>query len=391
MKRWLLITGIITIILLIAIWAYLLFFGAPTKEELFSVLDFGDTTDDTVVIDDSPVVEEVATTTRPRLRQLTTRVVAGYREKTIVSSSSAQVYVAEAGTGHIYSINVETGAETRLSNITFPGAGTAVFSSDATHAAVKSALGKTSTVAIVSFDNGSEARFENLAGVVGDFTMASDGALLYSSSVEGTTQGKAYNLEANSSRVLFDIPFANAKIDWGKSTKDPHYVYPKAASRLEGFLYRIDGGIMNRTPLSGYGLTALSRGAYSIYGTQSNGTYQTYIYNYQTGRVITQLLTFMPEKCVFLSSSIPTAICANSVGGVYDITIPDNWYQGATSYADELWQIDLTSGEATLVTETITQTGRELDIVNLQTSPNDERLYFMNKNDQTLWIYELIE
>jgi hypothetical protein len=148
---------------------------------------------------------------------------------------------------------------------------------------------------------------------------------------------------------------------------------------------------MSRTPISGYGLTSLSTPNYTIYATQTNGMYQTYLYNYQTGVNIAQPLTFLPEKCTFLQSDIQSAICASSVVGVYDITIPDNWYQGVTSYADELWQINLASGEATLVTETITQTGRELDIIDLQTNPSDERLYFINKNDQTFWIYELTE
>ena len=391
MKRWLFITGIITIFILIGIWAYLLFFGAPTKEELFSILDFGDTTDETAIVDTPPPPEEPAPVLRPRLRQLTTRTVAGYGESETASSSSPLVYFAEAGTGHIYSIDVETGTETRLSNITIPGASTAVFSKDAKRVAIKSALGKSSTVAIVSFASSSDARSENLSGVVGDFSMSSDGSLLYSSSLGGLTQAKAYNFDANSSRVLFDIPFANARIDWGKSTKDPHYVYPKAASRLEGFLYRFVGGVMSRAPISGYGLTSLSTANYTIYATQANGTYQTYLYNYQTGVNLAQSLTFLPEKCTFLHSDLTAAICANSVTGVYDITIPDNWYQGVTSYADELWYIDLESGEATLVTETIIQTGRELDIINLQTNSNDERLYFINKNDQTFWIYELTE
>lgn len=387
MKRWLFISGIVTIVILIAVWLYLLFFGAPTKEELFNVFNFGDTTDETV-IEVPPVVELQEEGEIARLRQLTTRPVIGYTEVSVTASSSPLIYFIEAGTGHMFTIDIYTSVENRTSNITIPGAKKAEVSLDGKVAIITASEKQNSDATIVSFEETGAPRSQSLPGVSSDFSLTQDGELLFARMDNTTTQGRVYNFKLGSSRTLFEIPFTRAVIDWGSTAADTHFVYPRAASRLEGFLYAVRGAVMDRTAISGYGLTSLNRKDYSIAAVQIEGSYQSSIKNHVSGTMDALLLNFIPEKCVFLNSA-PSAICGNDSAGTYDITIPDAWFKGIESYADDLWLIELDTNKLTFLAETLATTGRELDITNLKMSPDDTRVYFINKNDQTLWIYEL--
>jgi hypothetical protein len=389
MKRWLFITGIIFIVILTAIWVYLLFFGAPTKEDLFNAFDFGDTTDesagDIVAEPEIPIV--VDTTSPEKLRQLTTRPVAGFTEITTTASSTLEVYYVEAGTGHVYSINIVTGEENRISNITVPVAQLAVLSKDGKRVVIKSGDGH---IEIITINDDKTVTSTTFDEAIQDFSMSDTGELLYSTGLNSTTLGLVYDFETKISRTLFEIPFRGAVIDWGDEVNSKHYAYPKAASLLGGALYSINKGVLNREPISGYGLTAHSNFDYSIFAKQSAGSYLSYLHNFATGESLDLFDTFLPDKCAFSNSS-SLLVCANTHDGTYDLSIPDAWYQGVVSYADDLWLMNLENSETILLTETLPLTGRELDIIDLQFGNTDETIYFRNKNDQTLWLFSNTE
>src|SRR6056297_1164176 len=103
------IIGIILVIVLIAVWIYVLFVGTPTSiDEQFAEFGFGETVEP---INPEPVVEPqpepvVDIATDQRLRQLTTRPVAGFAEIQVSTSSAPAVVYMEVGTGHIFSIDL---------------------------------------------------------------------------------------------------------------------------------------------------------------------------------------------------------------------------------------------------------------------------------------------
>jgi hypothetical protein len=388
MKPWLLITGIFTILLLLGIWLYLLFFGAPNTDDLFGGFNFGDTTEEIIPL--PPVSPEAVENAPPaRLRQLTTRAVTGYTESLATSTANPEVLFVEGGTGHVYRLDVVTGEETRVSNITIAGATVAVFSPDQTRVVIQSGFGQNRTLQSISLV---DTTATDLPSSVGTFAFNQSGELLYASSNNTVVVAKTYNFTTNTSRDLFTVPFREVTIDWGTEPDAAHYFYPKSASRLEGALYTgTNAGAINRTPLSGYGLSAVTNPFFTVFAIQVDSSYQTYIYNQFEQTSVLLGAGFLPEKCAFLNQIQAYTICAQSSFGTYDLSIPDQWYMGAVSFTDELWLTNLTNSETILLTETAVTTGRELDIVSLQTNNTDERLYFINKNDQALWLYELVE
>ena len=69
--------------------------------------------------------------------------------------------------------------------------------------------------------------------------------------------------------------------------------------------------------------------------------------------------------------------------------LPDDWYQGATSFTDRIWRIDLTTRLATLVVDPSQAGNVNIDAVNLTIDPNSQVLVFRNKKDSSLWAYSL--
>ena len=111
----------------------------------------------------------------------------------------------------------------------------------------------------------------------------------------------------------------------------------------------------------------------------------------QTIDLATRAVTALPvstlaEKCVWAPGgravycAVPTALAGN---------VPDDWYQGAQSFSDRLWRIDLDTRLATLVVDPGQVAEVAIDAVALSIDPSSDVLVFTNKKDGTLWVYDL--
>ena len=94
----------------------------------------------------------------------------------------------------------------------------------------------------------------------------------------------------------------------------------------------------------------------------------------------------LPEKCAFGTNI--DVICAHEKIKI-PTGFPDNWYQGTVNFKDSLWRISAEDSSATLLINTESASGRQLDVTDMTLGTNDTNAYFINKNDNTLWTYEL--
>ncbi|HEY0964684.1 MAG TPA: hypothetical protein VGE31_02720 [Candidatus Paceibacterota bacterium] len=381
MKRWVFIVGIVFIVLLTGVWMYLLFFGAPTSGGIFNAFNFNDTTEEGIVID-VPEVEAVVDTNSPeRLRQLTIRKVIGHAEVASSTASTSLVYFAEAGTGHIYTIDLVTGVEERISNITIPKADEAAISSDGSYAAV-AADGKLS---LITLPHGTRTLASEELTSGASHLAFSDDTLLYSITTGGATQAKSVALESNTTKTLFEVPFRESVIVWGETPAATHYAYPKTTARLEGYYYAIKAGVLDRLPISGYGFNVKGNGAFSLYSERQNDRYQSFIFNHATGDSTSLGTALLPEKCTF-SNTTETAVCA--IGDTSDPQYPDVWYKGVLVSSDDLWSFDMTNNSGTFVLDLEEESVRRIDVTDLQPNTDDTHWYFINKIDQALWLFD---
>jgi hypothetical protein len=386
------ILGIIVILVLVGAWAYLLFSGTPKDaNQIFTDLGLGGEEDSGVVIAPEPVVEEpVVNMDRPRLRQLTTKPVIGFTEVRATTSDPVVVYYAEAGTGNVYTIRLDSGEETRVSNTTVPEASYASFSPLGDAVAIRSHNDKRVSELIVgTFDKGTGGlKTMTFAPTVSDFSLVSSSSLLYTVPSPSGLLAREYNFTKSTDTAIFTVPFNEARILWGTSSAATHLAYPKPTYLLEGYLYSYKKGAMMRLPASGYGLSAFLAGDSIIYTTTSNYTPKSTGLNEKLGTSQPLSIITLPEKCTSSLISTSTLWCGYELKKS-TFEFPDTWYRGEVSFKDSLWLVDLELGSAELLVDTFIASGRELDVTDLKVGPSESALYFINKNDNTLWMYEL--
>jgi hypothetical protein len=396
MKKTLIIIGAVILVLLLAgLWIYVMFFGTPRSVD--DVLPSFDAWGGEGVVVQTPVTSP--TTTAPTtvvnvsekvLRQLTTRPVAGYREIRANASSSPELYYVEVGTGHIYSINLTTGTEVRLSGTTIPEAVRADFSANGNYVVIASGFGRgeTATVGEISTSSGALTIIP-FGDSLGDFTITTTGDLLYTHPTN-TLTGKAYSLTNRTTRTLFTLPFRDATVSWGEQASDTHFVYPRPTRELEGYGYAINNGALSRLPLSGFGFSFFGNTELVGVSFLNNNDFVSQFYDRKTSTTISSPIRLMPQKCAFGTQNKTTVWCGvDAQPTTYGF--PDTWYTGEVGFRDALYEFSLSANATalTLLTNTFTETGREVDVTDLRVNTTETQLYFINKNDSSLWAYDL--
>lgn len=385
MKPWILIVSGIVLAILLILWIFLFFAGDDARADLFNALNFGDTTGEGLGLEDffdTPGEDEAAG--QQLLRQLSLRRAAGYAPYAATASSSAVVYMAEAGTGHIYTIDPITGMENRISNITIPTARHAVFSDDKTLAVVGSA-DNANVLTIVTLPHGSTTLDSfTIAADAFSFSFTNNNILLYAEQNNSSVEAYAYNIAKKTKTALFTLPFRDATIIWGATSGATHLAYPRTASHYEGYMYQIKSGTMSRLPISGYGLSANANAPYAVFSKRVGDLYESSIYETSSGRENPLSFAFLPDKCVLEGTHM---LCGLSKQG-YTTASPDTWYSGEVTYSDELWYTDLEFNTSEFVLDLETESGRQLDVINPRIQSDAAAAYFINKADQSLWIYE---
>jgi hypothetical protein len=392
MKRPLLIIlGIVTVLILLGVWVYVLLNGTPSNGGMFNDFDFGDTTDQTIQPPAPANTEPTVNLTSPdALRQLTTSPVAGFAEVQENASGTPRVQYVEAGTGHIFTIDLETGEEKRVSATTIGQTTRAAITPDGAHVMLQAGVGQATEFIIGTLATTSdELRNFALSDEVSAFAASGDNEFLYLSPDGNGTLAKAYNPKNNRTRVLFTIPFREVAIDWNQTAAGPHLVYPKAANRLEGFIFSYTNGVKTRLPISGFGLSAVGSNSTVLSSEFLNtGDYVTQSLTY-TDQTATPLpISIIPEKCAFLPTQTNNAICGAPITEYNTTQLPDSWYRGDLVKGDSLWDVRTGFSSAILLSNITSTKGQTVDLINPQFTSSGERYYFQNKIDQTLWVYD---
>lgn len=383
MKKTILITlGILIILLIIAVWAYLFTFGAPkSSSEVFS--HFTTSGDQLPVVTPQSTVDvspETNTGAPKKLRQLTTKPVAG-----AVFTDAGLRYV-EKGTGHIYDINLTTGVETLTKGTTIPQSSDAVFSSDGRYVAISSHSdsGDKTILEEISVDAGTK----NTEGIAlpegardvyfGDATSS----LMYAIKEASGVSGYTYNINKGSGVQVFNIPLRDIRVLWGS----PLYVYTTPSGLQSGYLYQVAGSDMKYVSKGGNGLTALRyQGGVVVTTVGDTDVSSRAIATTSKERKIP--LTLIPEKCTHDAVTLHSLICS----APYTVSandFPDAWYKGAVAFSDALWRVDMQSGRGLLLSDFLSESGRKIDVSHIGTNETGTFIYFINKNDNTLWMFD---
>ena len=387
MKKILIIIGIVLILLMIGVWVYLFLYGAPANvNEIFA--KFGTTTGEEPTFTNPPSEtnsnQETSTyQNAPKvLRQLTLRPVAG------AGFHGNMVRFVEQGTGHVYDISPTGENETIVSGTTIPQAIEAVVSPDGTRVAITKLSGGSEETVVGSLGGDEGTLTGNLLSPgTREVSFTSDSNHIRYI-VSKTNSSVGYDLDLTSpsttSTIIFTIPLRDIRVLWGK----PTYIVTTPTADQVGYVYKLNKSVLEYVTSGGRGLMAIPyQGGLSV----TKYTNEADVIKFTTETVDDHRYSFITalfsEKCTGVPYLDETLICATPVslpGGKY----PDDWYKGVVSLQDDLWYFDIKNSSAVLLSDLLLESGRSIDISTIGTDPTGRYIYFTNKNDNTLWLFD---
>lgn len=322
----------------------------------------------------------------PRLIQLTREAVVG----PATARGEEKVKYFKRATGHLYEIDQEGRApEERLSNLTIAGARDAIWSPNKNHAVVNfltdsslkhfalSYLGTSSQGVFLPND------VTNVAFSQKDERMA----YLLPTPLSGATTLFVASSDGSGQKNIFTTPLSQLNLAWAG---DEIHIAAKGSGLAPSFVERVT---LNGSPrviardIEGFDIQWNAQGTFAVISRTSlrGRNLATHIINAK-GEIIAQLpFATIGSKCAWSRLEEEAAYCA--VPRVLPpATYPDAWWQGVVSFSDDLWRVNAATGETDRLFNE-----RDFDIVNLFLSEAEDRLFFLDKKDSTLWTLRLEE
>lgn len=303
------------------------------------------------------------------------------------SSAATLLSYIERQSGNVFTYDVHTGAITRTSNRTVPGIQSAVWSRDASRAIVRYLSGDTFTTinTYVLPADGSNGLF--LAQNLSDATIASSTILTLASGVNGSLASVS-NIDGTKPTTVLSTALTSLRIGFlGRS----YMAFTKPSGTLAGYAYSTDpAGHLVRLagPLNGLSALGSPLGKWVLVSSVSGETLTLSLVNTATRETITLPIGTLADKCAW-SSDDTTVYCAVPVTVPTNHTYPDDWYQGAVSFSDRIWKIDVTGRYAQLVLDLTKENKGSFDLTALSLDNGQTSLAFMNKVDASLWSFQL--
>ena len=360
----------------------------PSAEEAPQATDAG-------VMTDATVSPSIPTPTPVRLIKISAGpVVAGggvVNKKAAKASSSPDVAVSfiERQSGNVYSYLVRAGTLMRTSNRTVPGIQVAAWLPDASFAFVRYLSG-TNPSTINSYAlpaNGSGGFF--LAQDLSDISVSSTSVLTLTSGVNGSI-ASLVRIDGTHSSEIFSTPLSALIVSF--AGKNQYLAYTKPSATLPGTAFLVDGkGNFSRIagPLSGLVAKASPSGKWVLVSHSDGRGVHMNLINVGTRESLPLPVATIADKCVWTAddSAIYCGIPTDAPSG---FNYPDDWYQGAVSFADRIWKIQVSGRYAQFVLDFSKENNdAPLDAEALAIDPLGTTLVFINKNDGSLWSYSL--
>ncbi|MBU1292473.1 hypothetical protein KJ819_00205 [Patescibacteria group bacterium] len=304
-------------------------------------------------------------------------------------AAETEIRFVERQSGNIYTFRVHDRVLSRISNRTLPGVQEASWTNDGARAFVRYLTRAADGIEHVDTYSlpaeGGEGYFleQDLEQVV----VGSDNTVF---SLLPTSTGSVGSLSAadgTNIRTLFTSVISRLRTEFSGENL---IATTKASSGLDGYSFLVSraSGSLTRIlgPMRGLATLPSPDGSHVLYSFSDRGKLATQVLNLTTRTATPLPLATLAEKCAWapegdaLYCAVPTTITGN---------LPDNWYQGAQSFTDRIWYINLDTRLATLVVDPKQVGEVDIDAVALTLDSEADVLVFTNKRDGSLWVYDL--
>jgi len=386
MNRPLIITiGIVAILGMVGLWAYLLAYGAPEKpREVFTNLGFL-----TPAPEVAPLVAPEAEDTNDNtvlslggaeLEQLTTRAVAGFA---FIGGGSQRLRYVEKGTGYVFEINLASSTEEQISVTTVPQTAEAIFSPSGERVAITTFEGYDRTVVVGTLSGGSLGELAELPEGAVNLHFKDDEKLLFSLELGKATYGYVMDVNSLERTQVFSIDVPELNVSWSKDGSA--YAFTRPSRDLEGYAYKITKNTVTPLPFIGKSLSLFSGNNYITATYLENDAYLTMSLQNDIEQI--QHLLMLPEKCLFNPPTTALVWCAapteTEAGYVED------WYKGSRVSEDLIWLVNLQQQTVQTVADLSKISKRTIDVDGLAINDIGSLMLLRNKMDNALWLYRI--
>lgn len=300
------------------------------------------------------------------------------------NGTSTTIRVVDRAKGHIIDIDTQTKEQTRISNTTLPGIIEAILFNEGKSVVMRylrehSDVIETLVISNLSLNGGDTAGIyldENIISI----KPISATELAYITPAGFGSNIFVYNTQTNSTKNIYFSSLQELRIIGGD--KNNIYIQTKASFASTGYVYAVSKktGRLTKIIDGGRGFNSLlSNDVSKLFITGTNGALQ-YIYDQN---FLTETVVDMPtvaQKCVF-GNTKPILYCGVPVQ--FPSEMPDVWYMGIAALTDQLW-VSNEDGSTSFLTSL-----SNIDVIKPQLSANDTHLFFVNKNDGSVWIIRL--
>ncbi|KND50102.1 MAG: hypothetical protein AB203_03895 [Parcubacteria bacterium C7867-008] len=404
-RRILIIAAAIIVILGIAVAVYFFFFASKPSELIIDTDPFGNTGAGNIDGSGSLIEGQGAgTVVGPNFVRITEGPVAlGVAAVDVmipdvtggVSTTSSStplvpdvaVRFIDRASGNIYSYVTHARTLTRISNKTLPGIQEASWVPDGSLVYARFITSDSESgehIATYALpENGEGGYFieqdlsqATVVGSTGLFTLVTS---------TGGSVGTIAKADSTGAKTLFTSLISSLIVYPSTGT---YFAHTKASSQTDGYGFQITNGSFNRVlgPLRGLSLLPSPSGKSLLYNYVSGGVTYLAVIDLANRNATALPLATLSEKCVWASEvtvycGVPTTLSGSA--------IPEDWYQGATTFSDRIWRIDMTARVATLVIDPTQVAKTSIDAVALTTDPKEDVLVFTDKRTGSLWLYDL--
>lgn len=314
--------------------------------------------------------------------------VVDMKAKNASSSPEVSVNYIERQSGNVFSYLVRAGILTRTSNKTLPGIETASWLPNGSFAFVRYLSGADfstiNTYALAATSSDGFFLPQNLA----DIAISGANVLTLASGVNGSV-ASLMRTDGTHASAVFTMPLSALRISF--AGKNQYLAFTKPSSTLPGSAFLVDGtGRFSRIAGPKNGLVALASplGKWVLVSSTQDDAMHMELINTATSEALALPIASIADKCVWTSDD-SAIYCGVPINPSVEFNYPDDWYQGAVPFNDRIWKIQISGRYAQLVLDFPTETNVSLDAEALAIDPASTVLVFVNKNDGSLWSYQL--
>lgn len=304
------------------------------------------------------------------------------------SSPETSVNYIERQSGNVFSYLVHANTLTRTSNKTVLGIQTASWLPNASLAFVRYLSGTDfSTIDTYALSATTSNGFF-LSQNITDISVSSTNVLSLVSGVNGSI-ASLMRTDGTKPSVIFTTPLSALRISF--AGKNQYLAFTKPSAKILGSAFLVDNtGHFSRIAGPQNGLTALASpsGKWVLVSYTQNNALRMVLVDTTSRSVLPVPVATITDKCVWAAddSAIYCGIPMNPPTGA---NYPDDWYQGALSFNDRIWKIQVAGRYAQLVLDFSKEANDPLDAEALAVDSANNTLVFINKNDGSLWSYQL--